>query len=1337
VFDFLPPFLKRLYQSFRVPYARGTRVRAAPEPAPEIAVSMRERMFRVEIIQDAFCERRPRPQRLFRKPTGHRDLYSWCDLEASRYPTTRHRCAHCTDARDLYRRANQGDWQAEVRLHRLATRASIRLLAQRRAWAETRRRQRAARTPEPGPPPVIWAMLGWKRWRDRRREYPPATERWFIVERREAEAKLVRAHTRTLQRMSQRSRARRRDAALARECDVVGNTISTTEQATDAPAPSSRGAQRRGDPGQRDKRPSRGPGSPRRQSAARDDGVHTDGLPEPTADAAPPQEALAPVAPAVEPTDAPATAPAPAEAAAAEAAAQPEAPAIAPATQGAPAPAPARFVRVAYPPGSTTIIRIGAGRWTIPPPARRPDLSSPAPTAALRPPAGQGHAVRAHRLTPPARSPHRPRMSDQPDYRDTVFLPRTGFPMRGDLPKREPHLLARWDRMDLYARLREASRQRQKFILHDGPPYANGNIHIGTGLNKILKDFINRTRQMAGQDAHYIPGWDCHGLPIEWRIEEQYRRDGRDKDAVPVLDFRAECRAYAQHWMSVQQTEFRRLGVEGGWRERYATMDAPSEAAIAAEIGRFLLNGALYRGLRPVMWSPVEKTALAEAEIEYHDHTSTTIWVRFPIVAAPDRALVGASVVIWTTTPWTIPGNRALAGGSEIEYALIHVDAVADVSLARVGERMLVALPLLPGFVETAGIATHHVVHMLTGANLAGVICAHPLRGRGYDFDVPLFLDHFVTTDAGTGFVHIAPGHGEDDFILGRAHGIDIPETIGDDGTFNAWVPLFAGAHVYKAADPVCAALTDAGMLVARGRLVHSYPHSWRSRAPLIFRATPQWFIRMDGEQNIRGRALDAIAQTHFVPESGRNRIGSMIAARPDWCISRQRAWGVPIAVFVDKRTGEPLRDPDIVARVVEAFTAEGADAWYASPASRFLGPGRDPGDYEQVFDIVDVWFESGSTHAFVLEARGLPWPADLYLEGTDQHRGWFHSSLLEAVGTRGRAPFRAVLTHGFVLDEQGRKMSKSLGNVVAPQEVADTLGADILRLWTVMSDTADDLRIGKEILKQTTETYRRLRNTLRWLLGSLDGFTEAERVDHAQMPELERWVLHRLTELDARIRGATESYDWTGVYPELHAFCASDLSAFYFDVRKDALYCDRPDSLRRRASRTVLDHLHRCLTVWLAPALCFTAEDAWCARFGEADSVHLQTFPDLPEIWRDEVLATRWAELRGIRRLVTFATETARKQDGLGSSLEMQVELTLPASSQSLDENGWAEVCIVSQMKLLEGPEGASAYKAAGTKCVRCWRVLPEVGSVAAHPALCLRCADAVDSGLVCRAAA
>ncbi|MBR0652476.1 isoleucine--tRNA ligase [Roseomonas terrae] len=933
-------------------------------------------------------------------------------------------------------------------------------------------------------------------------------------------------------------------------------------------------------------------------------------------------------------------------------------------------------------------------------------------------------------------------MTDSPaearDYRSTVFLPKTPFPMKGDLPKREPAMLERWAKLGLWERLRSQSKGRETFVLHDGPPYANGNLHIGHALNKILKDVINRAAQMAGYDANYVPGWDCHGLPIEWKVEEEYRSKGRDKDAVPVLDFRAECRAYATHWLDVQREEFKRLGVAGDWPDRYATMDFASEAAIAGEIGKFLMNGSLYRGLRPVMWSPVEKTALAEAEIEYHDHVSPTLHAKFRVLSAKAEDLVGADIVIWTTTPWTMPGNRAVAYGEEIDYALLHVEGVTETSLVKVGDRLLVALPLLPAFEKEAGIGPHTIKRVLKGAELEGALAAHPLRGYGYDFDVRVLPGDFVTTDAGTGFVHIAPGHGEDDFNLGRQYGLPIPETVNDDGTFTQHAPGFAGIHVFKAHTAIYEAMRAAGTLAATSKITHSYPHSWRSKKPVIFRATPQWFIAMDDGNEIRAKSLAAIDATYFVPDAGRNRIGSMVAARPDWCISRQRAWGVPIPVFVSKQSGEPLRDLAIIERVVEAFKTEGADAWYKpGAAARFLGPDRDPKLYEQVMDIVDVWFESGSTHAFVLPPRGLPFPADLYLEGSDQHRGWFHSSLLESVGTNGVAPFKAILTHGFVLDEQGRKMSKSLGNVTAPQEVTKQYGADILRLWVMNSDTTLDLRIGPEILKQQAELYRRIRNTLRWLLGSLENFTDAETVPYSELPELERWVLHRVTELDAKIRAAADPtsadrFAWTGVYPEIHNFCATDLSAFYFDIRKDALYCDRPDSLRRRSARTVLDILHRHLCAWLAPVLSFTAEEAWLARFpDEEGSVHLLDFPFVPEGWKDEALAAKWTRVRELRGLVTGELEKARTAGTIGSSLQAAPSLAAPEADRALlDEAGWAETCITSGFTVADAEAPVASFAPApGTKCARCWRVLPEVGRSAAHPTLCLRCEDAVEA--------
>jgi len=902
----------------------------------------------------------------------------------------------------------------------------------------------------------------------------------------------------------------------------------------------------------------------------------------------------------------------------------------------------------------------------------------------------------------------------------SVFLPRTEFPMRGNLPTREPEQLRRWEEMKLWERLRAAAKGQPSFILHDGPPYANGNLHIGHALNKIHKDVINRAHQMAGQDANYIPGWDCHGLPIEWKIEEAYRKKNKNKDDVPILEFRKECREYAQHWLAVQAEEFKRLGIAGDWEQRYATMDFVSEAAIAGEIGKFLLNGALYRGLRPVMWSPVEKTALAEAEVEYHDKKDTAIYVRF---AANNAAWEHNSIVIWTTTPWTIPGNRGLAVGEDITYVSIEVGGVKDGSLARPTEKLIVAEILLEDFAKKTGIVDYTVQHSFKGAELVGQKFRHPLfnNDQGYAFEVPVMAGDFVTTEAGTGIVHMAPGHGEDDFFLCRANNIPVPDTVQGDGTYYPSVPLFAGIHVYKAADPVCNALTAAGALLHREEFMHSYPHSWRSKAPLIYRATPNWFIRMDGPEKIRDTALTAIDETNFVPAIGRNRIRSMVESRPDWCISRQRAWGVPIAIFVDKTTHEPLRDKAVMDRVVEIFKTEGADAWYARPASDFLGHQYNPDDYEQVFDIVDVWFESGSTHAFVLEARGLPTPADLYLEGSDQHRGWFQASLLESAGTRGRAPFKAIVTDGFVLDESGRKMSKSLGNVTAPQEVNDKYGADILRLWVMNSDTSEDLRIGPEILKQQAELYRRLRNSLRWILGSLDGFTEAEKLPEANFPELERLILHRLWELNAQIQTALTSHDWTGIYPAIHHFCATDLSAFYFDIRKDSLYCDRPDAEKRRASRSLLDILHRCLTAWLAPALPFTAEEAWTTRFGPESSVHLTLFPEIPEGWRDDALAARWGKIREQRGVITAAIEAMRRDKTIGASLQATAQV---AETQGLSLADWADICITSAAQTAPV---AGAVLADGEKCERCWRVLPEVGSVPAHPTLCLRCCEAV----------
>lgn len=928
------------------------------------------------------------------------------------------------------------------------------------------------------------------------------------------------------------------------------------------------------------------------------------------------------------------------------------------------------------------------------------------------------------------------------DYKNTVFLPKTDFPMRAGLAKKEPGILEHWEKTGLHERLRAQSKGREKFILHDGPPYANGHLHIGHALNKILKDVIVRGQQMMGKDANYVPGWDCHGLPIEWKIEEQYRKKGKDKDQVPVIEFRQECREFADKWIDVQREEFKRLGVLGDWENPYTTMTFAAEATIVAELGKFLMNGGLYRGAKPVMWSPVEKTALAEAEVEYHDHTSTTIFVRFPVASSPLADLIGSAIVIWTTTPWTMPGNRAVAYGPDIDYVLIKVTGVSGEGMATEGETLIAAEARLDALCAAGGITAHQVLKHFKGRDMDGTVCRHPLHGQGYDYDVPALPADFATTEEGTGIVHIAPGHGADDWALGMAHGIEVPQTVGEDGCYYAHVPLFAGQHVYKCNDTVAETIHEAGGLLAKGKLQHRYPHSWRSKKPLIFRNTSQWFISME-TNGLRETALQAIEDTRFVPATGQNRLRGMIETRPDWCVSRQRAWGVPITVFVEKKTGEPLRDQRVLERIVAAVAEEGADAWFASDPSRFLGNDYNSDDYEQVMDILDVWFDSGSTHAFVLEARDdLGSPASLYLEGSDQHRGWFHSSLLESCGTRGRAPYEAVLTHGFVMGEDGQKMSKSLGNIVSPQDVVSQNGADILRLWVVGSDYSEDLRIGPEIIKSHADVYRRLRNTLRFLLGNLNGFDESERLDVDEMPELERWVLHRLTELDAMLRKACDDYEFHHVFTELHNFCAIDLSAFYLDIRKDSLYCDRPDELRRRAARTVLDILFDCLSAWFAPFLCFTAEEAWKARHGEdADSVHLRQFPDLPDSWKDQALADKWSVIREVRRVVTGALELERAEKRIGSSLQAHVDVYVTdAQKTALSGLDLPDIFITSSGALSTGSGPQDGFTlddvggvtvvprlAEGEKCERCWKVLDEVGDSPDYPGVCRRCADAV----------
>jgi isoleucyl-tRNA synthetase len=971
------------------------------------------------------------------------------------------------------------------------------------------------------------------------------------------------------------------------------------------------------------------------------------------------------------------------------------------------------------------------------------------------------------------------------DYRATLFLPATDFAMRAGLPAAEPQWLARWDATDLYGRMRKQAKGRPLFVLHDGPPYANGEIHSGTGLNKVLKDIVVRSRGFLGFDAPYIPGWDCHGLPIEWKIEEKYRAEGKSKDDVPIDQLRRDCRDFANHWIDVQRTQFKRLGCIGQWDKPYTTMDYRAEAVIAGELHKFVANGLLYRGFRPVMWSPVEQTALAEAEVEYHEKQSPTIYVKFPVVKVgylsrlprnsgekhaieptpPPKELLGASVVIWTTTPWTIPGNRAIAFSPTMEYALYEVEEAGEGALAKVGENLV----LSDALAETTAKHSKITLKRIAKIDPGGVVAAHPLRGKGYDFDVPLLPGDYVTSDTGTGFVHTAPGHGADDFVMMTetypgyaANNPDAFNIVKEDGSFAAHVPIFGGKRILTpegkdgdANGAVIRELIAAGALLAKGTLRHSYPHSWRSRAPVIFRATPQWFAAMDkdipGGGTLRTRAMQAISDTKWYPASGENRMAGMVKDRPDWVLSRQRAWGVPLAIFVNRKTDEILNDAEVNQRITEAFRSEGADAWFNSPPQRFLGNGRDPADFEQVKDILDVWFDSGSTHVFTVEQPLEPeWPqkdhADLYLEGSDQHRGWFQSSLLESCATRGRAPYDQVLTAGFVLDREGDKMSKSVGNVILPQAVADKDGADIFRLWVASSDFTQDLRMGSDVIKANSDAYRRLRNTIRFMLANLAGFDEdeKERVGHDQMPELERYILARLAEIDAIVRDSYLHYDFNRVYNTVFSFCTNELSAFYFDIRKDSLYCDSAGAVRRRAARTVTDQAFRHVVTWLAPILCFTMEEAWLLRFpGDVESVHLHTFPNVPKDWHDEKLVAKWSRIRELRRVVTGALEIARRDKVIGASLEARPVLFVsPEDAALFDGLDLGEIAITSGGKISTQEPPADAFRlpdvagvaavfhhAEGDKCARCWMVLPEVTANKSHPDLCNRCADAVDS--------
>ncbi|WP_170446940.1 isoleucine--tRNA ligase [Ruegeria arenilitoris] len=963
-----------------------------------------------------------------------------------------------------------------------------------------------------------------------------------------------------------------------------------------------------------------------------------------------------------------------------------------------------------------------------------------------------------------------------PDYKDTLNLPRTEFPMRAGLPKREPAWLDRWEKIGVYDRLRD-KQGRKPFTLHDGPPYANGHLHIGHALNKTIKDMIVRSHQMMGFDARYVPGWDCHGLPIEWKIEEQYRKKGKNKDEVPVIDFRQECRKFADGWIDIQREEFKRLGITGNWADPYVTMDYHAEAVIADEFMKFLMNGTLYQGSKPVMWSPIEKTALAEAEVEYHDKESFTIWVKFKVVNTGDTTLDNAYVVIWTTTPWTMPSNKAVVYGKDISYGLYEVTGRPEECWARIGDRYLLADNLAADVFARARLddTMYRRLCDVTQDDLAKIQLQHPLAGaegsNGEWDDIRDFrAADFVTDTEGTGFVHCAPSHGMEEFELYRDLGMleqVITYNVMDDGSFRADMPFFGGKYILSrkggegdANKAVIDKLAEVGGLLARGKIKHSYPHSWRSKAPIIYRNTPQWFVSVDRKLDdgmdemggtIRERALRSIDElVKWTPPSGRNRLYSMIEARPDWVLSRQRAWGVPLTCFTKKGalpTDQDylLRNPDVNTRIKAAFEEYGADVWYTDGFKQQVLDGIvNPDDYDQVFDVLDVWFDSGSTHAFVLRDREdgtVDGIADVYMEGTDQHRGWFHSSMLQACGTIGRAPYRNVVTHGFTLDEKGNKMSKSLGNTIVPEEVVKQYGADILRLWVAQTDYTADQRIGPEILKGVADSYRRLRNTMRFMLGSLADFTEADRIDPAEMPRLERWVLSRLAELDEQVRKGYAAFDFQGVFSAVFNFATVDLSAFYFDVRKDALYCDG-DTPRRRAARTVLDILFHRLTTWLAPILVFTMEEVWLERFpGEDGSVHLVDFPDTPADWRDTGLEANMAKIRRVRRAVTAALEVQRRDKVIGSSLEAApiVHVEDAETRDLLATFDVDDLCITSGLTVTADPAPAEAFrlpeiegvgvvfeKAEGAKCQRCWKILPDVGRHA-HPGVCGRCDTAL----------
>ena len=897
--------------------------------------------------------------------------------------------------------------------------------------------------------------------------------------------------------------------------------------------------------------------------------------------------------------------------------------------------------------------------------------------------------------------------------KENLNLPKTAFSMKANLPIKEPGLINFWDKINLYQHLRDESKGKEKFILHDGPPYANGNIHMGTALNKILKDIITKFHQMNNKDSVYVPGWDCHGLPIEWKIEEQYKKNKKNKNEVPIVEFRKECRDFANKWIKVHKDQFKRLGVIGDWENYYSTMSFDAEAQIVRELGKFLKEGSLYKGYKPVLWSTVEKTALSDAEVEYMDHTSDTIYVSFLIKKTDLKDLEGCQIVIWTTTPWTIPANKALAYNESLKYLIVELEDDNEFKKSKV----VVAKELLESFTKECNIEKYKILKELTGKNFKGVVCKHPFFEIGYDYEVPMLEARFVTTEQGTGFVHCAPSHGPDDFNLCINNGIKALETVDDDGKYTKHIKQFEGTHIFKANPLVIEKLKETKRLLANGKLKHSYPHSWRSKAPLVHRATQQWFISMESH-GLRNLALKALDETKFYPSKGKERIKSMIETRPDWCVSRQRVWGVPLPIFVSKKDNKVLIDDEVFENIAKIYEKEGSDCWFSDNFQRFLGSKYKAEDYFQSKDIVEVWFDSGSTHSFVLEKRDdLKWPASMYLEGSDQHRGWFHSSLLESCGTRGKAPFESILSHGFVVDGKGLKMSKSLGNVIAPEEILKKYGADILRVWVAASNYAEDLRIDYSILEQHAEAYRKIRNTFRYILGNLnDKYSEENFVnlDVGKLPELEQYMLHKIYILNENFHKNFNNYTFHNLYKELLNFCTVDLSAFYFDIRKDTLYCDNLNSGKRKSCITILNILLDCLLKWFAPILSFTTEEIYslvCKN--EKDSIHLKKFVKIPENWHNKNLNEKWDKLKRIRDTANISIESKRAEKLIGSSLESNIKITLSEDFYNIAKDfDFAELCITSEAEVsIDKDQGeeikVDTYKAEGNKCNVCWKIV------------------------------